>query len=79
MRANKYPPFRAEVKCTCDRCMTLSSELLSETGCMPVLKAMPVLVRGKCDDDGYYVWTPAVEQVNVACVCAYRNKLIPLL
>ena len=79
MRVNKYPPFRPEVKCTCDKCTTLSSELVSETGCMPVLKAMPVLVRGKCDDDGFYMWMPTVEHVNVACVCAYRNQLIPIL
>ena len=53
-------------------------------GCMPVLRATPVLVRVNDDDDdnktcgadGFYEWKKSLEYINVACVCSLRRSYI---
>lgn len=47
-------------------------------GCLPVLQFEPVLKRDECGMDGFYSWVPTTEIVNLACVCAYRNIMIPI-
>lgn len=76
-RANKYPHYRTEVKCTCNSC---SFGYKTRYKCMPILKVTPILVNtGECDQDGFYKWKPTTEFVNVACVCADSYKIIPHL
>lgn len=78
-RQDRYPAYRTEVKCTCDTCTTwIKGLLLKNTyACMPVLKTQPVLIRsGSCNADGNYKWTPILEEVTVACVCAFAHNHI---
>ena len=77
VRADKYPWIRSFAKCTCDRCAPLSANSsLPNYGCMPVRVNMPVLERqARCDTEGFQVWTPNVEEVSVACVCALKTTV----
>ena len=80
-RSDRFPAFRTQVQCTCERCTAYGkNEFLPKQnfGCKPVSKPMPVLVQDECDKEtGYYNWKPSTEQVSVACVCAHLNTMIP--
>lgn len=73
-RADKYPFYRSQVKCTCENCSGPNS-LKHE--CAPVFKFFPILTRVSCDKNGIFNWSPDTEQINVACVCAQSLKFIP--
>ena len=79
VRMDRYPSYRTEVKCTCDSCTTKDRKALSKNiyGCVPVLRPQPVLLRSECGPDGYYEWKPSLDEVNVACVCAFNHKYLP--
>lgn len=79
-RHDRYPILRTEAKCTCDKCTTYANDKLPKNfyGCMPVLKPVPVLLRGECGQDGFFNWTPTTEEINVGCVCAHRKSWVPL-
>jgi hypothetical protein len=80
-RNDRFPTYRTQVQCTCERCTAYGkNEFLPKQnfGCKPVSKPMPVLVQDECDKEtGYYNWKPSTEQVSVACVCAHLNTMIP--
>lgn len=95
LSSDLFPMWRKQVKCTCDDCTLLQSDFTQRRkksndnghrsgtgnvyGCLPVLRSEPVLTRGKCGSDGFYEWIPSTEQVNTACVCAYKKMLFPIL
>lgn len=78
-RNDKYPFYRAEVKCTCDKCLfrNKNANIHFDYGCQPVYKHMPVLIKKECGLDGYYKWFPSTEEVNFACVCTSNKKWFP--
>lgn len=78
VRADRFPPYRTEVKCTCDTCNLIGNEILPKNfyGCFPVFKAMPVLVKEECGADGHYIWRPTTEDVNVACTCGINQNFV---
>ncbi len=81
-RENKYPFYRVQVKCTCDKCTLTKSKFIQNFySCQPVVKYVPVLIReeNKCDSDGFYRWLPSTEIVNLACVCATNGRWFPYL
>ena len=72
-RPNKYPHYVTNVICTCDKC---SDPELHK--CSPVMRINLILEKTEdCDKDGISIWKPSSEFVNVACVCAESNKIIP--
>jgi hypothetical protein len=76
---DRYPSYRTEVKCTCDSCTAKDKKALSKNiyGCVPVLRAVPVLIKHSCGTDGFYEWKPSIDEVNVACVCTFNHKYYP--
>jgi hypothetical protein len=80
LRHDRYPILKTEAKCTCDKCTTFANDKLPKHiyGCMPVLKPVPVLLRGECGQDGFFNWTPTTEEINVACVCVHKKSWVPL-
>ena len=77
---DRYPPYRSSAKCTCDSCQSIEG-ILTETlyNCYPVYQRVPSLVKRECGSDGYYVWKPELEVINVACVCGHSYKYFPHL
>lgn len=68
-RKDKFPRYLLEAKCTCKKC-NLEKHLNSgDYGCIPVYESSLVLVKRNCGLDGFYKWMPAVEKINMACVC----------
>lgn len=78
-RVDKFPPIKTEAKCTCSKCTTFGNKDLPENmyNCMPVMKSIPVLVKGECGPDGYFTWTPSTEEINVACICGLTHAWFP--
>ena len=84
-REDRFPHYLNNVICTCKSCIGSSSNssfvpLLLPTKqvkCEPILKQVPVLVRGECEKDGFYQWKQTYEYVNTACICAYQPKIYP--
>lgn len=80
-RENKYPHYVTTARCNCETCNQLGDSQMSSFNfkCMPVLKATPVLIREKkCGPDGYFIWTPSVEEINLSCFCGIKNNLNPV-
>ena len=72
--SNKYPLYRKEAHCMCEKC---DGRIKFNRMCIPVMEPMPCLVRQEnCGSDGYYRWMPQVELVSVACVCADISRII---
>ena len=79
-RPDRYPPYRSIVKCTCDSCQAMDTNLPKKLfTCYPVFTKVPVLVRSECGSDGFYRWIPRLEEINVACVCGHAFKYVPLI
>ena len=84
-RKDRFPNYLNDVRCTCKSCIGSSSKLsykpqflpTKQVKCEPLMKQVPVLIRGECGLDGYYQWHQDYEYVNVACICAFQNKLYP--
>lgn len=80
-RMDKYPHYRAEVKCTCEKCLlpNKNNNIKNIYGCQPVFKHVPVLLKRECASNGYFKWLPSTEEVNYACVCASHHKWFPFI
>ena len=79
-RNDKYPFYKTDVKCTCDKCLFKNKNtnyIQNNYACQPVFKHVPVLVKKECGLDGFYKWLPFVEEINYACVCATNKKWFP--
>ncbi|RNA16136.1 interleukin 17 [Brachionus plicatilis] len=79
IRFDRFPPYRAEAKCSCSYCNFIGNNILpiNMYGCLPVLKPIPVLVKqDECDKDGYYIWKPDIDYVNMACTCGFVQNFI---
>lgn len=77
-RRNKFPFYIKQVMCICEKC-GISDYLNLQKNfykCMPVWKEVPVLIREKCQEDGYYYWSPGYEWINSGCTCGTTFKLI---
>lgn len=77
-RRNMYPFYRKKVVCTCETCGISDNINLQKSfyKCMPVWREVPVLIREKCQEDGYYYWSPGYEWINHGCTCGTTFKLI---
>ena len=68
-RENMYPAIRNQVKCLCDKCLTLKQHDL-QFRCTPIKMIMPALIRNQKNCiDGIYDWKPTLEYVSIACEC----------
>lgn len=79
VRYDRYPPYRTDAKCTCSSCNYIGNNILPKNvyGCLPVQKAIPVLIKKEeCGSDGFYIWKPEIEYVNVACTCGVIQNFI---
>ena len=74
---DRFPHIKSEVKCSCDKCVKIGNEFMPtlDYGCMPVLHTLAVLVKGDCLSNGFFEWLPSLEEVSVACTCAYTYEL----
>jgi hypothetical protein len=73
----KYPEWRVEAHCLCDKCNSFDflNSSVSNYGCVPIVKPETCLERSKkCGPDGYWKWIPSIEMVNVACACSLKVK-----
>ncbi|CAF0871890.1 unnamed protein product [Brachionus calyciflorus] len=77
-RENRYPFYKLENKCTCSKCTLVGDEILDTNnfGCVPVTEVIPVLVRGKCGPDGYYIWEASLEESNMYCTCSFSASIV---
>jgi hypothetical protein len=78
-RVDKWPALFPEAKCTCSSCNSIGGSELDKNyyTCMPVVSAVPVLVRlNECDSDGFYKWDENIETVNNACTCSIVSSII---
>jgi hypothetical protein len=72
-RHNLYPSVISNAVCNCDNCQKINIEKEDvEYKCRPVYKFSPALIRNEnCNPNiGIYEWTPMLEKISVACVCA---------
>lgn len=79
IRFDRFPPYRAEAKCSCSYCNFIGNNILPMNmyGCLPVLKPVPVLIKqDECDKDGYFIWKPEIDYVNMACTCGFIHNFV---
>lgn len=79
IRFDRFPPYRAEAKCSCSYCNFIGNSILPMNlyGCLPVVKPIPILIKqDECDKDGYYIWKPDIDYVNMACTCGFVQNFI---
>lgn len=75
-REDRYPFYKLENKCTCEKCSLVGDEFLDKNfKCNPVIENIPVLVRGKCGSDGFYIWEPSLEESNLYCTCSFSTQI----
>ena len=85
-RDGRYPKIFEEAQCNCQSCIGSSSNssfnptLLPNKiyGCRPVFKKVPVLVRGRCGNDFFFIWDGASEYLSQGCVCVLKSTMFPL-
>ncbi|RNA42781.1 hypothetical protein BpHYR1_040951 [Brachionus plicatilis] len=79
-RQDRFPFYKLENKCTCSKCSLIGDKFLdvNSFGCSPVIETVPVLVRGKCGSDGFFIWEPSLEESNLYCTCSLLTSLIPV-
>ena len=72
-RQNIYPSIISNAVCNCGNCQKINTEKEDvEYKCRPVYRLSPALIRKEnCNPiTGIYEWTPVLEKISVACVCA---------
>ena len=82
VREDRFPASVMEARCTCRSCSPLNLYSLPASfyGCAPVLQTVPVLLKTEeCDPDGFVYWKPSLEDLNMACVCSFTRKFVPVL
>lgn len=79
-RQDRFPFYKLENKCTCSKCSLIGDKFLDANnfGCSPIIENVPVLIRGKCGPDGFYIWEPSLEESNLYCSCTFLTSLIPV-
>lgn len=79
-RQDRFPFYKLENKCTCSKCSLIGDKFLdvNSFGCSPVVENVPVLKRGKCGSDGFFIWEPSLEESNLYCTCTLLTSLIPV-
>ncbi|CAF1149130.1 unnamed protein product [Brachionus calyciflorus] len=74
-RSDKYPFYVDQNKCLCSKCRLKDGNNLDTNNyeCKEVIKKVPILERGECSQDGFYIWKQSVEDKISFCICGFKN------
>ena len=80
-REDRYPHLLMSAVCNCRECDSITRNINDfEFSCQPLKKLYPALIRGKCSLNTYiFEWKPALEYVQIACMCMRNGTNYPVV
>jgi hypothetical protein len=81
-REDRYPHLLMSAVCNCRECDSITRNINDfEFSCQPLKKLYPALIRtGKCSlNSNIYEWKPALEYVQIACMCMRNGTNYPVV